>query len=233
MCYIVCGIVCDIGVTHYIFTCVHTMSHMTYNCYVMCDTVCMSHMTYSYVYVTHDIVCDLVCDILHSVWHTTHDVQLSVWHTTHDIQLLCHVWHSVYATHYIFICVCHTSRPTQSIIDVYLVVNRFQKSTLLIVQYKYLKSCSEDFVLQHPILRTKLCGTGFITHPIWLLQFHPTKMVGWKCFVPLSYQLPRGIWGGLALKQFYMIHRVGRTQCVTYYVTHDIVCDIVCDILHM
>jgi len=36
-------------------------------------------------------------------------------------------------------------RPTQSIMYVPLQVNRFQKSILLIVQYKYLKSCSGDF----------------------------------------------------------------------------------------
>ena len=33
---------------------------------------------------------------------------------------------------------------------------------LLIVQYKYLKSCSEDCMLQDLILRTRLCGTGFV-----------------------------------------------------------------------
>jgi len=36
-------------------------------------------------------------------------------------------------------------RPTQSIMYVPLRVNRSQKSILLIVQYKYLKSCSGDF----------------------------------------------------------------------------------------
>ena len=35
--------------------------------------------------------------------------------------------------------------PTQSILYVPLQVNRFQKSILVIVQYKYLKSCSGDF----------------------------------------------------------------------------------------
>jgi len=38
-----------------------------------------------------------------------------------------------------------TTRPTQSIMYVPLQVNRFPKSILLIVQYKYLKSCSGDF----------------------------------------------------------------------------------------
>ena len=52
-------------------------------------------------------------------------------------------------------------RPAQSIIYVLLQVNRFQKIVLLIVQYKYLKSCSKDFILQNLILRTRLCVTGF------------------------------------------------------------------------
>jgi len=56
-------------------------------------------------------------------------------------------------------------RPTQSTIYVPLQLNRFQKKKILIVQYKYLKSCSEDFNLQNLILRTRLCGTGFITQP--------------------------------------------------------------------
>jgi len=39
------------------------------------------------------------------------------------------------------------------------------------VQYKYLKSCSEDFILKNLILRTRLCGTAFITQHSWLLHF--------------------------------------------------------------
>jgi len=56
-----------------------------------------------------------------------------------------------------------TARP--SMIYVPLLVNRFQKSTLLIVQYKHLNSCSGEFILQNLILRTISCGTGFITEP--------------------------------------------------------------------
>jgi len=56
---------------------------------------------------------------------------------------------------------------TQSIIYVPLQVNRFQKSILLIVQYKYLKTCSEDFIPQNLILRTRLCSTGVIPQPSW------------------------------------------------------------------
>ena len=84
-------------------------------------------------------------------------------------------YHGIYVTAY---------RPTQSMIYVHERVNRFQKSILLIVHYKYLKSCSENLILQNLILRTRLYGTGFITQPSWLFHLHPTKMVGWKYFVP-------------------------------------------------
>ena len=62
-----------------------------------------------------------------------------------------------------YVCV----RPTKSIIYVPLQVNRFQKSILLIVQNKYLKSCSKDLILHNLILCTRLCGTGIITQPSW------------------------------------------------------------------
>ena len=79
-------------------------------------------------------------------------------------------------------------RPTQSIIWVPLQVNRFQKIIVLIVQYKYLKSCSEDFNLQNLILRTRSCGKGFIAQSSWVFHFHPTIMASWTCFVPQLYQ---------------------------------------------
>jgi len=37
------------------------------------------------------------------------------------------------------------SRPTQSVMYVPLQVNRFAENVLLIVQYRYLKSCAGDF----------------------------------------------------------------------------------------
>jgi len=64
-----------------------------------------------------------------------------------------------------------------------LLLNRFQKSILLIIQYKSLKSCSWDSILQNLILRTRSCGTGFITQSSWVFHFHQTIMVGWKCFL--------------------------------------------------
>jgi len=57
-----------------------------------------------------------------------------------------------------------------------LLVNRFQESILLIVQYKYLKSCSEDLILKNLILRTKSCGTALITQHSWLLHFSQVKI---------------------------------------------------------
>jgi len=43
------------------------------------------------------------------------------------------------------VCASRTYRPTQSVMYVPLQVNRFHENILLIVQYKYLKSCSGDF----------------------------------------------------------------------------------------
>ena len=102
-------------------------------------------------------------------------------------------------------------RPIQSMIYVPLQVYRFQKIILLIVQYKLLKSCSQDLIPQNLILRTRLCATGFITQSSWgFHSFHPTMIVGSKCFLPQLYQFRRGISGGPALQYFYMIHRGGR-----------------------
>ena len=55
-------------------------------------------------------------------------------------------------------CPLAAVRPTQSIVYVPLQVNRSQKCILLIVQYKYIKSCSGDFCSQesdppHKIMR--------------------------------------------------------------------------------
>ena len=111
---------------------------------------------------------------------------------------------------WVFECVYVHTRPTQSMIYVPVLVNKFQKSVLLIVHYKYSKSCYGDFILQNLILRTRSCSISFITEPSWLLHFHPTKMVGRKSFVPLRYQLRRSILGGPTLKYVCMIHWVGR-----------------------
>jgi len=41
---------------------------------------------------------------------------------------------------------------------------------------QYLKSCSEDLILQNLILPTRLCGTGFITQPSCVLDFSMTEI---------------------------------------------------------
>jgi len=48
---------------------------------------------------------------------------------------------------------------------------------LHIVQYKYLKSCSEDCVLQDLILRTRLCGTSVISQDCWVADFRLINIV--------------------------------------------------------
>jgi len=71
----------------------------------------------------------------------------------------------------------------------------------------YAKSCSKDFTLQDLILRTRLCGTGFISRCIsqrcWIVDFYLNKMVRRKFFVPGLYQLRKGKLAGMAPKYFY------------------------------
>ena len=87
----------------------------------------------------------------------------------------------VYTCIYTLIYVCMDAmyihiHPTQFIIYVPLQVIRFHKSILLIVQYKYLKSCSEDIFLKNLILRTRSCGTVFIAQHSWLLHFRQAEI---------------------------------------------------------
>ena len=107
------------------------------------------------------------------------------------------------------------ARPKQSCMFPYRSIDF--KKVLLIVQYKYSKSCSRDLILQNLILCTRSCGTGFITQSSWVFHFHETMLVGWKCFVPQLYQLWRGISGGPALQHFYMIQRGGRPCHVSHF----------------
>ena len=76
-------------------------------------------------------------------------------------------WH-VYMYTCIFTYIyTHTHTHTNRCIHII----RFHKSILLIVQYKYIKSCAEDFILKNLILRTRSCGTAFITQHSWLVYF--------------------------------------------------------------
>jgi len=73
-----------------------------------------------------------------------------------------------------------------------------------------LKSRSGDFILQNLILRTRLCGTGFITEPSCVFDFRLTEICQSETIciggVP---GLKRHV-GGADPSIFYMIHRGGR-----------------------
>jgi len=105
-------------------------------------------------------------------------------------------------------------RPTQSIIYVPLQVNRFQKTILLIVQYKYLKSCSGDFILQNLILRTRLFGTMFITQPSCVFHFRLTEICQAEMICIGGVPVLKRHFGGAGPQIFYMIHRGGRISCI-------------------
>jgi len=72
---------------------------------------------------------------------------------------------------------CHTHkwvmshRPTQLLMYIHSLIYRFQVINLLILQYKYKKSCAEDQMLLDLILRMRLCSMAFDTHPLWLFDF--------------------------------------------------------------
>jgi len=101
-------------------------------------------------------------------------------------------------------------RPTQSIMYVPLQVNRLQKSNLLIVQHKYLKSCSRNFYSQESDPPHKIMRYWFHDSIYLVFSFPPDHAGLWKCFVPQLYQFRRGSSGGPALKYVYMIYRGGR-----------------------
>jgi len=87
-------------------------------------------------------------------------------------------------------------RPTQWKIYIPLLVNRFQEIILLIAQYKYLKSCSEDFILQNLILRTRSCGTAYITQHSWLFHFRQTEICRVEIMCTSGVPVPKRHFGG-------------------------------------
>ena len=111
----------------------------------------------------------------------------------------------------VYVCVCVLAyRLTQSMIYVPLLSNSLQKSILLSVRYNFLKSCSEDFILQDLLIRTRWWSTGLISQHCWVVDFHLINMIIRKCVVLVRYQCRKGISAGLALTYFFMIHRFGR-----------------------
>jgi len=89
-------------------------------------------------------------------------------------------------------------------------VNRFDESVLLIVQYRYLKSCSGNLILQNLILCTRSCVIGFITQYGLVFHFQLTESVRWKWFVWAVYQFRKGMSAGPALKYFTWFIGAGR-----------------------
>jgi len=73
-----------------------------------------------------------------------------------------------------------TSNPPDPISHVCSLTAELISQNLLIGQYRYLKSCSGDFILQNLILRTRSCVTVFITQSGWAFHFHQTTLVWWK-----------------------------------------------------
>jgi len=117
-----------------------------------------------------------ICVLEYTFWHSL-CIKLS---KTHFQSYFC--WYSSLRNFWLFWDLLRfpssfsAIRPTQSMVYAPFQVNRFQNLILLIVQYKYLKSCSRRFILQNLILRTRLCGTMFITQPSCVADFQLTEI---------------------------------------------------------
>jgi len=137
-----------------------------------------------------------------------------------------HVYMCVYIhVHiYIYMYIIHVYYPPddEPIMYIPFQVNICHKSILLILQYKYLKSCSEDWIVKNP---TKIWFSAQ-DHAVLLLLLNIVgffisarqKSAWWKWLVPQLYQHGRGILEGPALKYFYMIHRGGRIDKMRHIV---------------
>jgi len=73
---------------------------------------------------------------------------------------------------------------------------------LLIVQYKYLKSCSENFILENLTLRTRSCGTAFITQQSWLLYFRQAEICLVEMICTTVVPASKGHLGGASPETF-------------------------------
>jgi len=145
-------------------------------------------------------------------------------------------------THYIRLRLSISQiRPTQSIMYVPLLVNRFGKIIFVIVQYKYLKSCSEDFMLRDLILRTRLCGTGLFVNIVELLISTRPKWSGGNILYQLgtsSQRANRRGWplniftwfigaGGTVIRSgvsgFFSHPHTHRAMTLTLYLSHSLI----------
>ena len=150
----------------------------------------------------------LHANIMSHIWHMSHTC--CTVHTAASNTLTIYIYMYMYTYMYIHNIYIHTytiyfygyiftymyTRPTQSIIYVPLQVPRFHKSILRIVQYKYLKSCSEDFILKNLILHTRSCSTAFITQHSWLLHFRQAEICLVEMICTTVVPARRGFLGG-------------------------------------
>jgi len=101
-------------------------------------------------------------------------------------------------------------RPTQSIMYVPLQVNRSQKCVLLIVQYKYIKSCSGDLYSPesdppHEIMRYWIYYSTQLS-----FGFPPDRICQVEMICIGGVPVLKRHFGGAGPQIFYMIHRGGR-----------------------
>ena len=114
-------------------------SRHTYGCVVSRILWFICH-----VWMSHDPHINTSCPTYICVMPTYESAMYHIWRIHAPLMnVSCHTYKC--ATPHI----C-TSRPTQAIMYIPFQVNICHKSILRILQYKYLKSCSEDFILKNP-----------------------------------------------------------------------------------
>ena len=107
------------------------------------------------------------------------------------IYVYMYVYIYVYLYTYIYTYICiYLLDPINLLFPLQVIT--FQKIILLIVHYKYLQSCTRDFILQNLILRIRSCGTIFITQSSWVSHFHLTEICQVEIFCITVVQVPKG-----------------------------------------
>ena len=108
-------------------------------------------------------------------------------------------------------------RPTQSVMYVPLQVNRFAESVLLIVQYRYFKSCSGDFYSPESDPPHKIMRYWFY-YSTWLcFSFPPDRICQVEMICIGGVPVSKKHFGGAGPSIFYMIHRGGWSLCASMY----------------